>query len=115
MGDMITTFSLWMPFLAVMTGFMLFNLILALICDPGSIIDQVARALEARARGSSLKTPAQQLEYAHLIMDALSRRVDHKTQVEMQEMFNLLASEIHRLDNTALPRASCRDACGEAS
>lgn len=40
-------------------------------------------------------------------MDLLSERVDHmlKTQVVMQEMFNLLAREIHRLDNTALPRA----------
>ncbi|KAI2501662.1 hypothetical protein MHU86_12786 [Fragilaria crotonensis] len=109
----------WIPFLAfvMITGFMVFNLIIAVICDAVSIVDQVARAREARARGIILETPEQQLEYAHLRMDVLSERVDLmlKTQVEMQEMFNLLASEIRRLDNTAIPRATSRDADGEAS
>lgn len=109
----------WMPFLAfvMITGFMVFNLIIAVICDAVSIVDQVARAREARARGIILETPEQQLEYAHQRMDVLSERVDQmvKTQVEMQEMFNRLASEIYHLDNSVLPQTTSGDAVEKSS
>jgi hypothetical protein len=101
----------------MITGFMVFNLIIAVICDAVSIVDQVARAREARARGIILETPEQQLEYAHQRMDVLSERVDQmvKTQVEMQEMFNRLASEIYHLDNSVLPQTTSGDAVEKSS
>lgn len=93
----------WAPFLAfiMITGFMVFNLIIAVICDAVSIIDQVARDREARARGIILETPEQQMDYAQQRMDVLSERVDYmlKTQKEMQDMLELLASEIYRFDS----------------
>lgn len=93
----------WLPFLAyiMITGFMVFNLIIAVICDAVSIIDRVARDREARAAGIVLETPEQQLYYAQQRMDILSDRIDHmlKSQKEIQEMLELLASEIYRVDN----------------
>ena len=93
----------WFPFLAyiMITGFMVFNLIIAVICDAVSIIDRVARDREARAAGIVLETPEQELYYAQQRMDILSDRVDHmlKSQKEIQEMLELLASEVYRLDN----------------
>jgi hypothetical protein len=78
----------WLPFLAyiMITGFMVFNLIIAVICDAVSIIDRVARDREARAAGIILETPEQQLYYAQQRMDILSDRVDHmlKSQKEIQ-------------------------------
>lgn len=92
----------WIPFLAfiMITGFMVFNLIIAVICDAVSIVDQVARQREARARGIILESPEQQLDYAHQRMDVLTERVDHmvKTQIEMREVLALLTSEISRMD-----------------
>lgn len=94
----------WMPFLAfvMITGFMVFNLIIAVICDAVSIVDQVARQREARARGIILETPEQQIDYAHRRMDVLTERVDYmlKTQIEMREMLSLLVNEMTRLDNS---------------
>lgn len=94
----------WLPFLAfiMITGFMVFNLIIAVICDAVSIIDQVAREREARAKGIVLETSEQQLDYAQQRMDVLSERVDHmlKTQKAMQDMLEVLASELHRLDRS---------------
>ena len=100
----------WMPFLAfiMITGFMVFNLIIAVICDAVSIVDQVARQREARARGIILETPEQQLDHAHQRMDVLSERVDYmmKTQIEMREMLMLLANEISRLDTASTTTAA---------
>jgi hypothetical protein len=92
----------WIPFLAfvMITGFMVFNLIIAVICDAVSIIDKVAREREARARGIILETPDEQLEYARQRTEVLSERIDFiiKTQKEMQTMVDYLASEVHRID-----------------
>ena len=72
-----------------------------------SIIDRVARDREARAAGIVLETPEQQLYYAQQRMDILSDRVDHmlKSQKEIQEMLELLASEIYRFDNPLSSRS----------
>mmetsp|Transcript_30080 Transcript_30080/g.49718 ORF Transcript_30080/g.49718 Transcript_30080/m.49718 type:complete len:405 (+) Transcript_30080:129-1343(+) len=108
----------WAPFIAfiMITGFMVFNLIIAVICDAVSIIDQVAREREARAKGIILETPEEQLDFAQQRMDVLSERVDHmlKTQKDMQGMLELLSSELHRLDNS-LPGRFSKDLNGTPS
>jgi hypothetical protein len=92
----------WIPFVAfvMITGFMVFNLIIAVICDAVSIIDKVAREREARAQGIVLETPDQQLEYARQRTEVLSERIDFivRTQKEMQNMIDNLASEVYRFD-----------------
>lgn len=97
----------WAPFLAfiAITGFMVFNLIIAVICDAVSIIDKIAREREAKARGITLESPEEKLLYAQQRMDVLGHRVDEmlKTQKEMQDMLELLASELYRLDSS-LPK-----------
>lgn len=94
----------WAPFVAfiMITGFMVFNLIIAVICDAVSIIDRVAREREARARGVIFETAEQQLDFAQQRIDVLAERVDHmlKTQKEMASMLEALAGEIYRLDTS---------------
>lgn len=108
----------WVPFLAfiMITGFMVFNLIIAVICDAVSIIDQVAREREARAKGIVLESPEQQLDYAQQRMDVLAERVDHmlRTQKDMQDMLELLTGELQRLDNS-LPGRFSKDLNGKPS
>eukprot|EP00540_Astrosyne_radiata_P010503 CAMPEP_0116838176 /NCGR_PEP_ID=MMETSP0418-20121206/9065_1 /TAXON_ID=1158023 /ORGANISM="Astrosyne radiata, Strain 13vi08-1A" /LENGTH=419 /DNA_ID=CAMNT_0004468145 /DNA_START=42 /DNA_END=1301 /DNA_ORIENTATION=+ len=98
----------WAPFVAfiAITGFMVFNLIIAVVCDAVSIIDKVAREREARARGESLETPEEQLHHAQQRIDLVTERVDKllKAQKDMQDMLGLLAVELHRLDASNLPQ-----------
>jgi hypothetical protein len=91
----------WIPFLAfvIVSGYMAYNLIIAVICDAVSNIDKVAREREAKALGILLETPEEELEYAKLRTEALSERLDFvlETQKELQVMINVLAGELYRL------------------
>jgi hypothetical protein len=108
----------WAPFLAfiAITGFMVFNLIIAVICDAVSIIDKVAREREARALGIVLETPEQQLEHAQDRMDVLCERVDRmlRIQQDLQDILETLASELYKMDSS-LPDSFSKDLNGARS
>ena len=92
----------WVPFLGfiAITGFIVFNLIIAVICDAVSIVDRVAREREAAARGEKLESVDEKLEFAQEKIDELSDRVEDmlKHQKEMQDMLELLAMELYRME-----------------
>ena len=92
----------WAPFLAfiAITGFIVFNLIIAVICDAVSIVDRVAREREAAARGEKLESVDEKLEFAQEKIDELSDRVEDmmKHQKDMQDMLELLATELYRME-----------------
>lgn len=100
----------WAPFLAfiAITGFIVFNLIIAVICDAVSIVDRVAREREAAAKGETIHSVDDKLEFAQVTIDALSNRVISmlKHQREMQDMVELMATELYRmeLDDTSNTR-----------
>lgn len=92
----------WAPFLAfiAITGFIVFNLIIAVICDAVSIVDRVAREREAAAKGEQIHSVDDKLEFAQVTIDELSNRVVAmlKHQREMQDMLELMATELYRLE-----------------
>jgi len=88
----------WIPFIVFIfiSGFIVSNLIIAVICDAVSLIDKVAREREALANGTILETPDQQLEFCQSSIIHLSERVQllQQSQQHLQDLMEVLASEM---------------------
>lgn len=101
---MVTYKWAWAPFFGFIwiTGFIVFNLIIAVICDAVSIIDKVAKEREARARGELLETTEQKLDYAQQRIDVMADRIESlvKSQGEIQGMMELLATEMYQVEHS---------------
>jgi Ion transport protein len=91
----------WIPFLifVMISGYMAYNLIIAVICDAVSNIDKVARERDAKAQGIRLETPEMELTYAKQRSEALCERIDYilEAQKELHVMIEILAGELYRL------------------
>lgn len=88
----------WIPFVIFifMSGFIVFNLIIAVICDAVSIIDDVAREREAMKQGIVIETPEEQLNFAKSRIAVLEERVlmMQKSHQNMQILLEVLAAEL---------------------
>uniref|UniRef100_A0A7S1VDR2 Ion transport domain-containing protein n=1 Tax=Grammatophora oceanica TaxID=210454 RepID=A0A7S1VDR2_9STRA len=90
----------WLPFGAFIgiTGFIVFNLIIAVICNAVAIVDKVTRDREARTRGECLETPEQRVHYCQEKLDILSGQVEEMLAMQqtMQDMLDKLAQQVHQ-------------------
>jgi hypothetical protein len=96
----------WAPFLAFIfiTGFIVFNLVIAVVCDAVAIVDRVAREREARKRGERIETPEESLAFAQAKIDELTLQIGSmlRSQRQMHQMLEMIAMEVHgnSLDGT---------------
>ena len=88
----------WAPFLAfIMTsGFIVFNLIIAVICDAVSVTEKHVRELD----GFEPDNPEHQLRQAMERIDLLQLHINDmlKTQGQVQELIEMMASELLNLE-----------------
>mmetsp|Transcript_17766 Transcript_17766/g.26296 ORF Transcript_17766/g.26296 Transcript_17766/m.26296 type:complete len:463 (-) Transcript_17766:369-1757(-) len=81
----------WIPFVffIFMSGFIVVNLIIALICDAVSLIDEIARERAAVKEGIVIETPEEQLQFAQTRIVVLEERI-RMMQLSHENMQNLL-------------------------
>mmetsp|Transcript_19040 Transcript_19040/g.28726 ORF Transcript_19040/g.28726 Transcript_19040/m.28726 type:complete len:477 (-) Transcript_19040:487-1917(-) len=89
----------WIPFVffIFITGFIVVNLIIAVICDAVSLIDQIAREREAVKEGVVLESKEDQLHFAQCRIVVLEERVKMMQQSHdnMQNLLETLAAELY--------------------
>jgi hypothetical protein len=88
----------WAPFLSfiALTGFIVFNLIVAVVCDAVAVTEKTVRQLE----GIESDNPTDKLEQAQERIDLLQDHISDmlRTQQAVQDMIEVLAGEMLHLD-----------------
>ena len=99
----------WAPFLTfiAMTGFIVFNLIVAVVCDAVAVTEKTVRELE----GLESDNPVDKLEQAQERIDLLQCHISDmlRTQQTVQDMIEIMAGEMLHLDSE-LKRSEQREA-----
>ena len=89
----------WAPFLTfiAMTGFIVFNLIVAVVCDAVAVTEKTVRQLE----GLESDNPVDKLEQAQERIDLLQCHISDmlRTQQTVQDMIEIMAGEMLFLDS----------------
>jgi len=83
------------------SGFIIANLVIAVICNAVAVVDDIAREREAAETGEVLlDTTEQQLEYCQNNISSLSERVDslQETQKNLQALMELMSKELSDVD-----------------
>ena len=99
----------WAPFLffIAITGFIVFNLIVAVVCDAVAVTEKTVREID----GLDSEDPVRTLEEAQERIDLLQCHISdmNKTQQQVQDMIEMLAGELLHLESERM-RAEHREA-----
>ena len=99
----------WLPFIAFvgLTGFIVFNLIVAVVCDAVAVTEKTVRELD----GLEDDSPASKLEEAQERIDLLQGHLEDmlRTQQAVQQMIEVMSSELLFLESERM-KAELREA-----